>query len=73
MTVLIQDHPISALRLSAGRLRALAIVPLWVRRAHTRRQLRGLDDRLLADIGISEGDRRRECARRFWEGSRSRR
>lgn len=39
---------------------------LWWRRARTRRQLAELDARALADIGLDESQRRRECARRFW-------
>jgi len=33
----------------------------------TRRHLRALDARLLADIGCAESDRRRECAKWFWQ------
>jgi uncharacterized protein YjiS (DUF1127 family) len=39
----------------------------WTRRLRTRRQLRELDARALADIGIDEGKRRAECAKPFWE------
>jgi uncharacterized protein YjiS (DUF1127 family) len=39
---------------------------VWIRRAATRQALRELDDRLLADIGRTERDRRRECAKWFW-------
>jgi len=41
---------------------------LWSFRAATRQQLRDLDDRLLRDIGRSEGERRHECAKWFWQG-----
>jgi uncharacterized protein YjiS (DUF1127 family) len=45
----------------------VALLRLWWRRARTRRALRELDDRLLADIGRSEAERRCECAKRFWQ------
>ena len=44
-----------------------ALLLLWWRRAHTRRALRQLDDGLLLDIGRSEKERRRECAKWFWQ------
>jgi uncharacterized protein YjiS (DUF1127 family) len=44
-----------------------AVLALWRQREHTRRALAALDARALADIGLSENDRRRECARWFWE------
>ncbi len=36
-------------------------------RLKTRRRLRELDARLLADVGITEAERRRECAKWFWQ------
>jgi uncharacterized protein YjiS (DUF1127 family) len=39
----------------------------WRDRARQRRQLSGLDERMLADIGINRCDVMRECAKRFWE------
>ncbi len=39
----------------------------WRDRARQRRQLATLDDRLLADIGISRCDVMRECDKHFWE------
>ncbi|MCB9948109.1 MAG: DUF1127 domain-containing protein [Rhodospirillaceae bacterium] len=45
-----------------------ALARTWWRRATTRRALRNLDARLLADIGRTEAERRRECAKRFWQG-----
>ncbi len=44
-----------------------ALLRLWWRRARTRRALRLLDDHLLVDIGRSEKERRRECAKWFWQ------
>ncbi|WP_026380510.1 DUF1127 domain-containing protein [Afifella pfennigii] len=40
---------------------------LWLQRARQRRQLAELPPWRLADIGISEAERRRECAKWFWE------
>ncbi len=55
-----------AIRLpSLAHLRAL--IALWRRRSRTRRELAALDVRALADIGISDAQRRRECLRPFWE------
>lgn len=43
----------------------------WLMRLHrnhrTRRQLAALDSRLLADIGVSEAERRAELAKPFWK------
>jgi uncharacterized protein YjiS (DUF1127 family) len=43
-----------------------ARLSVWIRRAATRQELHELDDRLLADIGRTELERRRECAKWFW-------
>lgn len=42
-------------------------VRIWLRRYGTRRQLRRLAPHLLDDIGLSEAQRRRECAKWFWQ------
>jgi len=39
---------------------------LWQRRINTRRELARLDERLLADAGISEAQRQRELKKPFW-------
>lgn len=39
----------------------------WLRRLRTRTVLRELDARGLEDIGLSEDDRQRECAKWFWQ------
>lgn len=49
------------------RLDGLAM-DLWVRRWRTRRRLRDLSPHLLADVGLTEADRRQECAKWFWQG-----
>lgn len=39
----------------------------WRKRARTRIALTDLDARELADIGVTESARQRECAKWFWE------
>lgn len=39
----------------------------WIAVARQRRDLAGLDDRALADIGITPAAARRECSRPFWD------
>jgi uncharacterized protein YjiS (DUF1127 family) len=46
---------------------ARAIVVIWRRRVSTRAALRELDPHFLADIGLIEDERRRECAKWFWQ------
>lgn len=57
------------LRLPFAAARALAapLLRVWFHRATTRRQLRDLDARALADVGLTERERERECARWFWQ------
>jgi uncharacterized protein YjiS (DUF1127 family) len=43
------------------------ILLAWSQRARTRSHLRGLEAHRLADIGLSEEDRRDECAKWFWQ------
>ena len=40
---------------------------VWLRRARTRRHLRVLEAHRLADIGVTEKQRRDECAKWFWQ------
>jgi len=52
-----------------ARWRACATtLSIWIRRSTTRRRLRELEGRLLEDIGRTELERRRECAKWFWRG-----
>lgn len=50
----------------AGLVRLLRTLQLWQQRARTRRQLAQLDERLLADAGISASERLEELRRPFW-------
>lgn len=47
--------------------RLLWLLALWLARIHTRAVLRGLDAHQLYDIGLSERERDRECAKWWWE------
>ncbi|MDX6750888.1 DUF1127 domain-containing protein [Geminicoccaceae bacterium 1502E] len=50
-----------------GIARELAdLVLLWLERYRQRRDLAGLDDHLLKDIGISRADAWQESAKPFW-------
>lgn len=44
-----------------------AVAAVWLRRAATRRALRELEPWQLADTGRTENERRRECAKWFWQ------
>ncbi|HKU94680.1 MAG TPA: DUF1127 domain-containing protein [Vineibacter sp.] len=44
-----------------------SVVPLWRHRSRTRRALRDLDDRALADVGITRVQRAAECRKWFWQ------
>lgn len=58
---------ILSLRTSRDTLASLKqLLRLWRQRIRTRRQLATLDDRLLADIGISHSDRMVELNKPFW-------
>jgi uncharacterized protein YjiS (DUF1127 family) len=46
---------------------AIATIRLWRRRLRTRRSLRELEVHHLADIGLTESDRRREGGKWFWQ------
>ena len=44
----------------------VAILAQWRQRRRTRQQLSILDDRALADIGLTRAQQRIECSRPFW-------
>jgi len=54
-------------RLPAGPEWLRSAMPLWCHRSRTRRALRQLDDRALADIGITRAQHTAECRRWFWQ------
>lgn len=66
------ENPIFCQSKSEVRLRDL-IQGLWTIMMNlygslrTRRQLATLEPRELRDIGVTEAERRRECARPFWD------
>lgn len=45
----------------------IAIIAGWRERQRTRRHLGILDDRDLADVGLSRTQQRAECAKPFWQ------
>jgi uncharacterized protein YjiS (DUF1127 family) len=47
--------------------RLLLTLALWHHRHRSRRHLAALDDRELADIGLSRAERWAECEKRFWQ------
>ena len=47
--------------------RVLATLGQWRRRARARRELAGLDDYLLHDIGLSRSQAQFESGKRFWQ------
>lgn len=49
-----------------GLRKLVTLISAWYWDAKTRRELVGLDARELRDIGLTEYDRRRECAKPFW-------
>jgi uncharacterized protein YjiS (DUF1127 family) len=68
--MLSQTSRIPQVKFAATRATALqsvlALLRLWWRRARTRRHLAALDSARLADIGLSESERRNECEKPFW-------
>jgi uncharacterized protein YjiS (DUF1127 family) len=53
-------------RLAPGLATLRALLRRWHRRRATRAHLNDLAPHLLADIGLDERARARECARPFW-------
>ena len=64
-------HPPIVMRLSRSlgcmTQELTARADIWLMGLRTRRHLSDLGARLLADIGLEERDRDRECAKWFWE------
>lgn len=53
--------------LSAVAMQAGTTVRMWRHRALYRHHLRGLDDHLLSDLGLTRAQAEREAARPFWQ------
>jgi uncharacterized protein YjiS (DUF1127 family) len=45
----------------------VATLLLWGERRRTRLHLSQLDDRFLADVGLTRAQQRRECVKSFWQ------
>lgn len=71
-TSLFQDHratpiPIGVFdRLRRDAVELLRLLLVWQDRERQRHHLRGLDDRLLKDMGLSHADVAHEAAKPFW-------
>ncbi len=71
-TSLFQDHRAAPISIRVfGRLRRdavelLRLLLVWQDRERQRHHLRGLDDRLLKDMGLSHADVAHEAAKPFW-------
>jgi uncharacterized protein YjiS (DUF1127 family) len=65
MTLRFTAHP--APRAARWWPTVVATLAWWRHRGRSRRHLAMLDDRELADIGLSRADRWFECRKRFWE------
>ncbi|MGO8921067.1 MAG: DUF1127 domain-containing protein [Stellaceae bacterium] len=59
-------YPAPAPRQAEPRGGLIGVLRRWRRRARERKLLAALDDRMLADIGITGTDRARECEKPFW-------
>ena len=60
---------VPAVEWSAWRLWSplISTLRLWRERSRSRRHLALLDDRALADIGLSRAEQRQESCKRFWQ------
>jgi uncharacterized protein YjiS (DUF1127 family) len=56
-----------AITLAGRRVAAISALRLWWQRATTRRALQQLEAPQLDDIGLTERERRSECAKWFWQ------
>jgi len=60
------SRPSVATRARRNWLQLLQVLQRWQRNYRTRQQLAQLDDRQLADVGISHSDRAAELDKPFW-------
>jgi uncharacterized protein YjiS (DUF1127 family) len=58
--------PVSWNKVMRLRRQARALVAMWRSRARQRQALARLDDRLLADIGLTREAQMVECSKLFW-------
>lgn len=63
------EQPLSGFLQHLGNLlrRIGNTITRWDQLAEQRRQLREMDDRLLADIGLSKADVKRIAGKKFWD------
>ncbi len=59
-------RPLSLARPGRPVQRLVRLLRQWQQNARSRRQLASLDDRLLADVGISRSEREVELSKPFW-------
>lgn len=64
---LTSTRPVLGLSLGTRLARAVTALLAWHERARSRRQLAGLNDRLLHDIGLDRATAARELDKRFWQ------
>jgi len=68
MTAIVDASWVLVRQAVAGWLQGgLTMLRVWQGRCRTRRALERLEFFRLADIGLTEAVRRRECAKRFWQ------
>jgi uncharacterized protein YjiS (DUF1127 family) len=60
-------RPSAAPSLRAWLVEGVHTLFAWHERARSRKQLAGLNDRLLRDIGVDRATAARELGKRFWE------
>lgn len=66
-TLTLAFRPAAQSPLAGAGARCRSVWDTWLQRARQRRQLAGLDDRQLGDIGVSRTEARCEAAKPFWQ------
>jgi uncharacterized protein YjiS (DUF1127 family) len=61
------DHPDCSSLVFRRDARIMALIAACIERLRGREKLREMDSRGLADIGCTDVERRRECAKWFWQ------
>lgn len=62
--IVIADHLVGSARKGPSLMARIAI---WVRASNSRHRLSELDDRMLADLGLTREQAVQEAARPFWD------